>query len=192
MPGRSIVKKYFSELCGFSDENEVDDGYDEGMTSSSAADSQGDLVPSPESPPTNNKYGLQSTVLSGLTFPSLHRVTYSLVPNVTQKSIETHACVPFAKVLGWIIHTFELIEICCAERKTWQTTIPLKHTDSKLVHVRNVISNKTTQQICIFWFAWSELSTHLFSALVAEVVKPTLLYKSCSNQKINSTLLFQF
>ena len=80
MPGRSLVKKYFSELCVFSDENEVDDGYDEGMTSSSAADSQGDLVPSPESPPTNNKYGLQCKVLSGFNYfiTPPHRAMFKL------------------------------------------------------------------------------------------------------------------
>ena len=31
-----------------------------------------------------------------------------------------------------------------------------------------------------------------FTALVVEVVKSTLLNKSCSNQKINATLLFPF
>ena len=31
-----------------------------------------------------------------------------------------------------------------------------------------------------------------FTALVVEAVKPTLLNKRCSNQKINATLLFQF
>ena len=30
------------------------------------------------------------------------------------------------------------------------------------------------------------------TAVVVEVVKPTLLNKSCSYQKINATLLFQF
>ena len=30
------------------------------------------------------------------------------------------------------------------------------------------------------------------TALVAEVVKPTIPNKSCSNQKMNATLLFQF
>ena len=31
-----------------------------------------------------------------------------------------------------------------------------------------------------------------FTALVADIVKPTLQNKSCSNKKINATLLFQF
>ena len=59
-----------------------------------------------------------------------HLLTYSLVPNV---------------YTGQLKHTLELMENCCVERNTRQTilfhTIQLKHTTSKLVHVRNVIPN---------------------------------------------------
>ena len=44
------------------------------------------------------------------------------------------------------------------------------------------------------WHLFFHLSNFYLgvTALVADVVKPTLLNKSCSNQKINATLLFQF
>ena len=44
----------------------------------------------------------------------------------------------------------------------------------------------------IFNFEQLLLSEVGFTALRAEVVKPTLQNKSCLNQKINATLLFQF
>ena len=44
----------------------------------------------------------------------------------------------------------------------------------------------------IFLFEQLLFSKVGITALVAEVVKPPLLNKSCSNQKINATLLFQF
>ena len=40
--------------------------------------------------------------------------TYSLVPNVTHRSIETHACT-LGESIGLNINTTELMENCCVE-----------------------------------------------------------------------------
>ena len=68
----------------------------------------------------------------------------SLVPNVTHRSIETHTCSLGESIGLNYPHARSNVKLLCGKKHTANNVVSrnrIEHTTSKLVHVRNVISN---------------------------------------------------